>query len=106
VEICSGQGRAHPLASVLCARALVDLTVGLAHPRGELLLRAPRCLEPLLERLDRDPRGDLARLRASHSVGDDEQRRLHERAVLVLAALSPRVGLECGLRRSEHRYWM
>ena len=43
-----------------------------------------------LERLGRDPRGDLARLGAAHAVGDREQRRAGEVGVLVRGPLAAR----------------
>ena len=46
-----------------------------------------------LEGLDGDARGDLAGLGATHPVGDHEQRRAGERAVLVVAALAAGIGL-------------
>ncbi len=55
-----------------------------------------------LEGLDRDPRGDLAGLRAAHAVGDDEQRRAREQRVLVGAPLAPGVGAGVLLGDAQH----
>ena len=57
----------------------------------ELLLGAA-VVRALVERLRRDPRRDLARLRAAHPVRDREGGRPREVGVLVRVALAPRVG--------------
>ena len=82
-------------------RELVDAGVGLDDQRGEPLLGAAAAVgQAVLEDLDRRPRRDLAGLRAAHPVGDDEQRRAREVAVLVGAALAAGVG---ALRRGRRR---
>jgi len=43
--------------------------------------------QPFGERVDGEPRGDLARLRTAHAVGDDEDRRRGQHRILVLPAL-------------------
>ena len=48
--------------------------------------------EALLERGRREPRGDLARLRAAHAVRDREERRLADEGVLVVRPPPPGVG--------------
>jgi hypothetical protein len=75
IEIGGREGGAHARALVLGAGPLVDLAVGLLHAAGQSLLGRPRVGQLVLEHVDRDPRRDLARLRATHTVGDDEQRR-------------------------------
>ena len=62
VEVGGRQRRAHPLATVLGARALVDLAVGLAHALGQSLLGAagvrrvpPRRSRPRSARRPRRP---------------------------------------------------
>ena len=102
VDVGGGQGRAHPGPPAIRARALVDLLVGLAHALGQALLRAAGVGQPPLERLDRDPRGDLAGLGAAHPVGDHEHRRPRVRAVLVVPPLAAGVGLAGGVRRAQH----
>ena len=62
---------------------LVDPRVGLLDALGQPLLGRAVVRQPVGERLDGDLRGDLAGLRAAHPVGDDEQRRAGEGAVLV-----------------------
>ena len=73
--------------------------VGLAHAVGEPLLGAAVVRQALLERLDGDPRGDLAGLGAAHPVGDDEHRRAGERGVLVV----PGAGGRCRSSRWSQR---
>ena len=55
-----------------------------------------------LKRLDGDPRGHLAGLRAAHPVGDHEQRRAREQRVLVGAPLAPGVAAGVLLCDAEH----
>src|SRR4051812_42943409 len=57
----------------------------------------------MLEGAGGDPRRDLARLRASHPVGDREQRRLGVVGVLVGLPLAPGVGLVCLLGDDQHQ---
>jgi hypothetical protein len=45
----------------------------------------------LAKRVDREPRRNLARLRAAHAVGDGEERRLEDVGVLVAAPPAARV---------------
>ena len=94
-DVRGGDRRAHPGALLAGLRHLVDARVGLEHALGEQLLGARRAgvAEPALEGLDRDPRGDLAGLRAAHPVGDDEHRRAREVGVLVRAARAAGVGV-------------
>jgi len=47
--------------------------------------------QPLVERVDRHLRRDLAGLGAAHAVGDDEQGRADEVVVLVALALAAQV---------------
>ena len=82
---------------------LVDPAVGLADAIGEPLLRASRVGQPLLEGLHREPRGDLAGLRAAHAVGDDEHRGADVHRVLVVPALASGVGHLDGFGGANHR---
>src|SRR6202041_3489781 len=86
------QRRAH--AGVLGAALgeLVDVRIRRQRIRRETLLGARGVFEAAVEGLDRDPRGDLAGLRAAHAVRDDEQRRARQQRVLVRAALQAGVG--------------
>jgi hypothetical protein len=59
--------------------------------------------QPLLEHLHREPRGYLARLRAAHPVGDDEQRRARQQRVLVGTSLTAGVGGGVLLGDAEHQ---
>jgi hypothetical protein len=54
----------------------------------DALLAAPAARR-LLDRRGREPRRELARLRAAHPVRDREERRLAHERVLVLPALAP-----------------
>ena len=69
---------------------------------GQRQLGVRDLLQPLLEGLDRDPRCDLAGLRAAHAVGHHEQRRAREQRVLVGAPLAPGVGTGVLLCHAEH----
>ena len=91
-HVGGGEGSAH--AGLLGVRVgeLVDAGVGRARERGQLELRVGGVLQARLKGLDRDPRGDLAGLRAAHAVGHHEQRRAREQGVLVGAPLAPGVG--------------
>ncbi len=77
--------RAHPGAAHRLLRHLVDALVGLLDAGGEQLLPADSGAvgQPTLEGLDGHARRDLARLRAAHPVGDDEDRRAREVRILV-----------------------
>ncbi len=97
LEIRRREGRPHPRQILLGVRSLVDVGVGLLHPGREPLLGATVVRQPLRERIDGDPRGDLAGLRAAHPVGHDEQRRAGERGILVAPALASGVGPFDGL---------
>ena len=94
-DVGGRQRRPHARPLCVAARQLVDPLVGFADELGEPLLgRYVARRQPPREELDRRARGDLARLRAAHPVGDDEQRHADEEVVLVGAPLSPRVALE------------
>ena len=104
IEVDRGQRRPHPRALVLGARDVVDAPVGGLHDRGQALLGAALFRQVPLKGFDRDSRGDLAGLRAAHSVGDHEQRRARERAVLVAASLATRIGPPCRVRCPQHHW--
>ena len=89
-----GQGGPHPGAGGVLLGELVDLAVRLLGDLLELALggASGRSISAL-EGAGRDPRGDLAGLRAAHPVGDGEQRRAGEVGVLVRVALPAGVGL-------------
>ena len=78
--------RPHAGRARVLARAVVDPPVRLLDDRGHALrgLEVVGLVE-LAERRRREPRGDLARLRPAHPVGDDEERRLDDERVLVPA---------------------
>ncbi len=102
-DVDGRERRAH--ARVLGARLgeLVDADVRRVRARGEAALGVGRVVEAVLEGLDREPRGDLARLRAAHAVGHHEQRRAREHRVLVGAALAAGVGAHVLLGDAQHR---
>ena len=81
----------------------MDACVGVARERGELELGLRGIGQAGLEGLDRDPRGDLAGLRAAHAVGNHEQRRAREQRVLVGAPLAPGVGPGVLLGDAQHQ---
>ena len=88
-----GHRRAHAGAALVADRQLVDALVRRLDELGEALLHRAAVLgHAAAERLDRDPRRDLARLRAAHAVGDREQRRARVHGVLVRPALAAGVG--------------
>ena len=64
------------------AAAIVSRRIRSGGPVGEVDVKG----------IGRRFRGDLARLGAAHSVGDDEDRGAHEKGILVGAALAPHVG--------------
>ena len=102
VEVGGGERRAHPVERAVLLRDLVDALVRLAHARLEPLLGGAVVRQAGGERLGREARGDLAGLRAAHPVGDDEQRRAHEEAVLVRSPLAAGVGLLEVLGDAQH----
>jgi hypothetical protein len=69
---------------------------------GQLELRRALALDPRLEGLDGDARGDLASLGAAHPVGDDEQGCAREQRILVGAALAAGVGAGVLLGDAQH----
>ena len=74
------------------------------HPRAQALLDRPGAVgQPLLEDLDRQVRGDLARLGAAHPVGHREQRRARVEGVLVAPALAAGVGALEVLGDAQHQ---
>ncbi len=85
--------RAHARGARIRGRALGHAPVREADRLDEALLVAALRAE-LAERLDGDPRGQLARERAAHAVGDGEERRLGVVRVLVLAPDAS--GVRCG----------
>ena len=93
-----------PRARGVLLGELEDLAVRLL---GDLLelpsAEASSLARTSLERLGRDPRGDLAGLRAAHPVGDGEQRRARVVGVLVGVPLAPGVGLVCLLGDPQHQ---
>ena len=80
-----------PTSAGSLVRALVDAAVRLLDQRRHLLRRRTRARIGLLERRGGELRGDLARLRAAHAVGDGEERRRDDVRVLVPAPLLARV---------------
>ena len=102
IHIRRGEGRSHPRAPVLLARALVDALVRSAHPVGQALLGAAVIRQGSFEGLDRELRSDLSGLRSAHPVRDDEHRGAGEGAVLVLSALSAGVRPESDLCDADH----
>ncbi|CAB4881952.1 unannotated protein [freshwater metagenome] len=94
---------AHAGTSVVGERELVDPRVGLAHQLAKPLFGAGRARrQPLLQRLDRNPCGDLAGLGPSHAVGDREERRTRQHGILVGPALTPGVAALGMLRDAQH----
>ena len=88
-----GERRAHPGPRGVVAGELVDRAVGGFDRLAQEVLGRP-VRQVAVEGVGGGFRGDLARLRAAHAVGDDEDRRAHEEGVLVGAALAPGVGAE------------
>ncbi len=105
VHIGRGQGGAHPRMLLGRVRQLVDLPVGLLDDDRQPVLGRPLLRQALLEGLDRDPRGDLARLRPAHPVGDDEHRWAGVGGILVPSPLTACVGPLRRLDRPEHHLW-
>jgi hypothetical protein len=71
-----GDRGAHALAGAVGLGQVVDALIGQADPRaqGSLGVLVAFVVEPRLEGLHGQPRGDLAGLGAAHPVGDYEQR--------------------------------
>ena len=84
------------------ARVFVNLAVG----QLNCLLQDPlgRCGGKVtLKRLGGSLGGDLARLRPTHPIGDDENRNPHKEGVLVGVSLAPGVGSKCLIAHPQHR---
>ena len=101
-DIGGGDGRAHPGALGLGARALVDALVGELDQGLQAVAHRPAVRQPAVEGLDRHLGGDLARLGAAHAVGDDEQGCAHEVVVLVALPLQAEVGTVPVISDSQH----
>ena len=82
---------------------LVDRAVGGEDRLAQDLLGRP-VGQVDVEGVGRGFRGDLARLRPAHAVGDDEDRRPHEEGVLVGVALAPGVGAKGLVVDPQHVY--
>ena len=102
LEVGGGERGTHPGVLVLGPREVVDPPVGGADAVGQPLLGAALVRQRLVELLHGQLGGHLPGLRAAHPVGDDEQRRPHERVVLVVPALAPGVGLPDRVGCAEH----
>ena len=102
-DIHRRQGRAHPRVLGVGMRELVDASVCGIGALGEVPLGLGGVPQSLLEHVHRDLRGHLAGLRATHPVGDDEQRRARQQRVLVRAPLQARVGSGVLLGDAEHQ---
>src|SRR5256885_10822817 len=86
--------RAHSGGALVVDSTLVNATVRLLDQLGDALLAVPViALATLLQRRRGERRGDLARLRAAHPVGDREQRRGADVRVLVAPPPPPGGGL-------------
>ena len=99
-DACRPARRARPSSSCPCPtvagvvrRALVDAAVRLLDQLDDAVARRRRSRPLSLERAGGERRGDLARLRAAHAVGDREERRRDRRT-------RPRCGAACGPGRS------
>ena len=101
VDDRGGDRRPHPGQRGVVVRELVDLPVRGLDRRPQECLRAP-VGEVAVEGVGRGPRGDLARLGATHPVGDDEDRGPDEERVLVGAPLAAGVGSERLVVDPEH----
>lgn len=89
--------RAHALAAASFARRLDDGAIRILDCAGELL--AVRMLRSAFgQHVDGDFGCHLAGRMAAHAVGDDEQRRCDDKAVLIVIAQAADVGsaAECG----------
>ncbi len=93
VKVRSCERRPHPGALLRRLRKVVDPAVRLLRAGREPLGGGAVFRQALLERLDRDPRRDLARLSATHPVGDDKHRSARECRVLVDGTVASGVGL-------------
>ncbi len=102
-DVHRGQRRAH--ARVLGVRVgeLVDAGVRLAGPLREAALGCGGVAQSLFEDVHGEPRGDLARLRAAHPVGDHEQRWAGQQRILVRTALTTGVGGGVLFGYAQHR---
>ena len=101
-----GHRRAHARALLVRARDLVDALVGLLDDLGQPLLGARSSASSrLAQRLDGDPRGDLAGLRAAHAVGDAVERGARVERVLVGPPLPTRVRAVELLGDPQHQPW-
>ena len=98
-----GERGPHSRAGGVGLGQAVDAGVGRPGDRPQVGLRRFLAAPHGLERLRREPRGDLARLRAAHAVGDREQRPAGEVRVLVGVALAPRVGAMGLLDDPQHQ---
>ena len=75
---------------------------GLDEPRLRAPVAAPQ-RQVAREVGDRELRGDLARLRAAHAVGDDEDRGALQVGILVGGALTTGVRARDVLRDPQHQ---
>src|SRR5439155_19390622 len=97
-------GRPHSRGGGVLARALVDAPVRLLDQLGNATLAAARRALVLADGAGGKARRELARLRASHPVGDREERRLDDVVVFVPAPLLARVGAVAELRNRHASY--
>ena len=85
------QGCPHPGTRRVGLGEAVDAGVRRPGDRSQVGLRGFLAATDRLERLGRQPRGDLAGLRAAHAVRDCEERLASKVRILVRVALTPRV---------------
>jgi len=97
-----GHRRPHAGRARVAVRAVVHAPIGLLDQSDDPLL-SPLVRTALLQRSGREPLGNLAVLRAAHSVGDREERGLDDVGVLVATALATGIGDRTDVTQGVHR---
>ena len=102
LDECNGHRRSHAGGARVAVRAVVHAPIGLLD-QGDDPLLSPLVRTALLQRRGREPRGNLAGLRAPHPVGDREERGLDDVGVLVATALATGIGDRTDVAEGVHR---
>ncbi len=103
-DVERGQRGAHSRLLRVAPRELVDARVRLLDAVVQVVLGIAAAVgETPAEAFDRETRGHLSRLRAAHSVGDDEEGRASEQRILVCPPLSSGVGGGVLLGYAQHQ---
>src|SRR5512132_1400683 len=103
LDECDGHRRPHAGGARVAVRAVVHAPIGLLD-QGDNPLLSPFVRTALLQRRSREPRRYLAGLRASHPVGDREERGLDDVGVLVATALATGIGDRTDATQGVHSY--